>query len=100
MKEMGVIANVQPQFVHTDSLWAEKRLPSELLKYAYSWKTLMNNEIIVTGGSDAPIEVPNPLYGLYYAITRKGADGKVFKPEECLTFREAVKLYTGKNTLK
>ncbi len=28
MQKEGIIANIQPQFVHTDSLWAEKRLPS------------------------------------------------------------------------
>lgn len=51
MKEYGIIANVQPQFVHTDSLWAEKRLDPELLKYSYAWKTLLEQGITVAGNT-------------------------------------------------
>jgi len=94
MKKYGVIANVQPQFVTTDSLWAEKRLPDELLAYSYIWKTLMKSGITVVGGSDAPIEDCNPLLGLYCAIFRLDHNGKSWKPEECLTFHEAMQIYT------
>jgi len=94
MKNYGVIANVQPQFVTTDSLWAEKRLPDELLAYSYIWKTLMKSGITVVGGSDAPIEDCNPLLGLHCAIFRHDQNGKSWKPEECLTFHEAMQIYT------
>lgn len=66
MKKLGVIANVQPQFVGTDSLWAEKRLPSFMLPYSYAWKTLLNEGICVVGGSDAPIEFPVRLITLTF----------------------------------
>lgn len=63
------------------------------------------------GGSDAPVEDCNPLMGLYDAMYRlphsfknhneeKEEDGHGFKrqhvflPEECLTFAEALWLYT------
>jgi predicted amidohydrolase YtcJ len=49
MKKYGIIANVQPQFVHTDSLWAEKRLHPDLLQYSYAWKTLLDRGVVVTG---------------------------------------------------
>jgi predicted amidohydrolase YtcJ len=49
MAKLGVIANIQPQFVHTDSLWAEKRLPEDLLKYSYCWKTIIQKGIVAAG---------------------------------------------------
>ncbi|MHA2098890.1 MAG: amidohydrolase [Candidatus Kariarchaeaceae archaeon] len=96
MKKLGVIANIQPQFVTTDSKWVEKRLGkgSERLKYSYAWKTLIDSNIPVAGGSDSPIEDPNPLYGIYAAIFRKDTTNKIWKPEERLSFKEAIDLYT------
>ncbi len=95
MKKMGVIASIQPPFVTTDSQWVEQKLgETERLKYAYAWKTLIENGIYVAGGSDAPIESPAPLPGLHSAIFRHNPQGKVWKSEECLTFNEALKIYT------
>jgi predicted amidohydrolase YtcJ len=62
MRRAGVVADVQPQFVTTDSVWAEKRLPPHLLKYAYCWKTLLKYGIAVAGGSDSPIGTLPPIH--------------------------------------
>ncbi|MFX0013217.1 MAG: amidohydrolase [Promethearchaeota archaeon] len=95
MKNKGVIANIQPPMVTTDSLWIEKRLGStERLRYAYAWKTLIDSGITVAGGSDSPVENPDPLLGLHAAIFRFNPKGEVWKSEECLTFEEALKIYT------
>jgi predicted amidohydrolase YtcJ len=96
MEKMGVIANIQPQFVTTDSQWVETRLGkgSERLKYSYAWKTLIDSNVHVAGGSDSPIEEPNPLYGIYAAIFRKNPRNEVWRPEERLSFNEAIDLYT------
>lgn len=52
----------------------------------------------VAGGSDAPIESCNPWRGIYDAIFRKERGNaeapKRFRPEEALTFSEALWLYT------
>lgn len=96
IKNAGVIVNIQPQFVTTDSQWVNSRLgkDSDRLKYAYAWKTLIDSHIHVAGGSDAPIELPNPLHGIYAAIFRKSSKNETWKPEEKLTFQEAIDLYT------
>jgi len=70
MRYQGVIANIQPQFVPSDSRWAQEKLPDSLLPYAYAWKTLLREGVHCAGGSDAPIELPNPLVGLHCAIYR------------------------------
>lgn len=63
MKELNVIANVQPQFVESDAPWVHDRLgsDSERLKYSYAWKTLLKSGVIVSGGSDAPVEECSPF---------------------------------------
>lgn len=99
MRDRGVIANIQPQFVTTDSLYVEKILPASLLKYSYAWKTIMDAGILCAGSSDAPVEEPKPLLGMYDAIFRPvGKRDHVnlvqFMPEQCLTFKEALDLYT------
>ncbi|MFX1513274.1 MAG: amidohydrolase [Promethearchaeota archaeon] len=95
MKKLGVIANIQPSFVSSESPWIEKRLgKTNRLKYAYAWKTLLENGLFVAGSSDSPVEKPNPLLGLYAAIFRRDPQGETWRAEECLTFEEALKIYT------
>lgn len=69
MVSQGVVANIQPSFVPTDSMWVEKRLSD--LQYGYAWKTLIQNGVVCAGGSDAPIETHEPLVGMYDAIFRQ-----------------------------
>lgn len=94
IKSLEVIVNIQPSFVTTDSQWVEQRLGKSRLKYSYAWKTLIENGINVAGGSDSPIEDPNPLKGMYAAIFRKNPKGESWRPEERLNFNEAIDLYT------
>jgi len=95
MARMNVVANVQPSFVPTDMRWVQERLSVEKQRYAYVWKTLMSHGVHVAGGSDAPIETSSPLIGMRDAIFRSSKSGdEVYKPEECLTFAEALWMYT------
>ncbi|MFX1514280.1 MAG: amidohydrolase [Promethearchaeota archaeon] len=95
MKKMGVIASVQPPGTTSDSPWAEQRLgETERLKYSYAWKTLIDNGLILAGGSDSPVDKPDSLLGLHTAIFRHNPKGEAWRPEECLTFEEALKIYT------
>ena len=42
MKRLGVIANIQPQFVTTDASWINDALPDQLLPWSYAWKSLID----------------------------------------------------------
>lgn len=97
MAREQVVANIQPSFVVTDAAWIKKRLPDSLLTHAYVWKTLLSRGIPCSGGSDAPIETMNPFRGMYDAIYRDvphDSEAEVFKPEERLSFTQALHLYT------
>jgi hypothetical protein len=56
--------------------WAESRLGPERIKGAYAWRSLLSTGVIIPCGSDFPVEQPNPLLGVYAAVTRRDADGK------------------------
>lgn len=60
-------------------------------------KSLLDRGLVVAGGSDAPIEVPNPLIGIYAAVTRCNVGEKHdgYNPKEKISRFEAVHLYTG-----
>ena len=44
-------------------------------KGTYAWKTLQDAGMIITGGSDCPVETYDPIKGIYAAVTRKDFDG-------------------------
>ena len=45
MKRLGIIANIQPQFVTTDSRWLGSLLPDQLMPWAYAWKSLLDRGV-------------------------------------------------------
>ncbi|MDY0232170.1 MAG: amidohydrolase, partial [Candidatus Saccharicenans sp.] len=73
-KELGVIASMQPTHCTTDMRFCEIRVGKERSKYAYAWRTLLDNGAILAFGSDWPVEPLDPRRGLYSAVTRKNIE--------------------------
>ncbi|MDI6844779.1 MAG: amidohydrolase [Candidatus Saccharicenans sp.] len=97
-RELGVIASMQPTHCTTDMRFCEIRVGRERSKYAYAWRTLLDNGAILAFGSDWPVEPLDPRRGLYSAVTRKNIEfdypeGGWF-PEQKLTLAEAIKYFT------
>lgn len=92
-----IIANIQPIFIDSDMEWAEDRLGSLRMKYSYAWRSLLEMGVQCVGGSDAPIESPNPFYGIYAAVTRKNLNNipvNGWFSKEKLSIWQALKLYS------
>jgi len=87
MKEMDVVASVQPHFIVSD-VWIVDRLGKARARWAYAFKSLVKEGVVTMGGSDAPVELVSPILGVYAAVARKTF------PEEQLTVDEALRLYT------
>lgn len=97
LKRTGVVADVQPKFLTTDMRWAQERVGSQRMRSSYAWRTMLKAGIPLAGGSDSPVEPPDPLYGIYAAVTRKDMDGEprtAFYPNERVTVEEAVRMFT------
>jgi predicted amidohydrolase YtcJ len=90
IKNLGVIVSVQPKCVISEFLvWsAVDRLGLGRAKLLYPIKTLINEGIVVIGGSDCPMEPLNPLQGIQAAVTRQ------YFPEQQTTVDEALRMYT------
>jgi len=96
-RELNVIASVQPTHATSDKNMAEDRIGAARLEGAYAWKSLLDAGTRVAGGSDFPVEHPNPFHGLYAAITRQGQDGEPpggWLPGQKLTRGQALHLFT------
>lgn len=97
IQELGIIADIQPSFVITDTSFVRKRLNDSVLPYSYCWKRLLDCNIICAGGSDAPIETCNPFQGIYDAMFRckpGETTADCLHIEERLSFDQALLMYT------
>ena len=90
MRRLGIIASVQPRFILSDS-WVAARLGQERLRDLYPFRSFIRNQVILTAGSDCPIEDPNPFEGIWSAMVRPGL-GRA----ESLSVEEALRAY-GRN---
>ena len=75
-KQLGVIPSMQPTHCTSDMYWAEARLGPARVLGAYAWRSLLNTGVIIPGGSDFPVENPNPIFGIYAAVTRQDLQGR------------------------
>jgi hypothetical protein len=90
MKKQKVIVSVQPRVIDSEfSVWsAIEHLGPERARWLYPLKTLLSEGIVVSGGSDCPMEPLSPLLGIQAAVARG------FFPEERITVDEALRMYT------
>jgi predicted amidohydrolase YtcJ len=96
-KAGGIIASIQPTHATSDKNMAGDRLGQERLAGAYIWKSLRDSGAATAGGSDFPVEPPNPFYGLHAAVTRQSRDNQPlggWMPEQKLSRDEALSLFT------
>ncbi|HOW91177.1 MAG TPA: amidohydrolase family protein, partial [Anaerolineaceae bacterium] len=67
-------------------------------RYAYAHNTLLSYRTDLIFGSDAPVESPNPFWGMHAAVNRvnrnHGNGQEPWYPEECISLYEAIKGYT------
>jgi predicted amidohydrolase YtcJ len=95
--KMNIIASMQPIHATSDMLMADA-FWGERSRLAYAMKTQLNYGARLALGSDAPVESPNPFWGLHAAVTRRRADGSPsaegWYPEQKLTMAEALEGYT------
>lgn len=92
-QSLRIIPSVQPTHCTSDMRWAEERVGSERIKYAYAYKKLLDYAGIIALGTDFPIENISPLETFYAAITRQDKEGNPaggFYPDQVLSREEAL----------
>lgn len=86
---LGVVVSVQPAFLASEGEWLPKRLGPERLRWTYPFRSLLDAGVCLAGGSDCPVEPPDPLWGLAAACRRPE-----LSPSETLSGAQALGLFT------
>jgi predicted amidohydrolase YtcJ len=94
-RRLGVIPSMQQTHCTSDAAWADQRLGSRVAG-AYAWRSLLDTGVVIAGGSDFPVESPNPMLGIAAGVTRSRPGGSLrpWHPEQCMTREEAVLSFT------
>ena len=96
-RALGVIASMQPSHASDDMRWADARLGPTRAQGAYAWRWFMDEHVKLAYGSDFPVEIVNPFYGLYAALTRQDESGSPpggWHPDQRMTLDEALHAFT------
>lgn len=98
MAELGVIASMQGVHATSDGPWVLKRLGEKRAEEgAYVWQDLWDAGVVVTNGTDAPVEDISALESYYATVSRRLKDGSVFYEDQRLSRLQALKSYTINN---
>ncbi len=95
--QLGVIPSMQAVHQTSDMYWAENRLGWTRIQGAYAWRSLLNTGVIIPGGSDFPVESPDPLQSFHAAVSRQDANGWPlggWQPQQRMTREEALQHLT------
>jgi predicted amidohydrolase YtcJ len=97
-KALNVIASMQATHATSDMPWVPVRIgAARTAEGAYVWQKILKTGAVLANGSDFPVEEPNPMPGLYAAITRQDPSGNPpggWMPDERLSRVEALKSFT------
>lgn len=88
LADLGAVASVQPAFIGSETAWLERRV-GERVARTYGFRTMEAAGVRLAGGSDCPVEHPNPLLGMALARDRAG-----LVPNEGLSPERALALFT------
>ena len=84
----------QPSFIYHNGQKYLSEVEVGLLPHLYPVGALMEAGIIVAAGSDAPVTQPDPILGIYSAVTRKTRHGSTVSLPQAITVGEALKMHT------
>ncbi|MFQ5750240.1 MAG: amidohydrolase, partial [Planctomycetota bacterium] len=91
--KLGVIPSMQAQHQTSDMYWAGRRLGPSRTLGAYAWRSLLDSGVVIPGGSDFPVEKPDPLAAYHAAVSRQDArnwPAGGWHPEQRMTRAEAL----------
>jgi predicted amidohydrolase YtcJ len=95
---LGVIASMQAVHATSDAGFVEARLGGRRAEEgAYVWQKLLKAGVVVSNGTDAPVEDVDPVVNYHAAVTRRLPDGRSFYGDQTMSRMEALRSYTVHN---
>jgi predicted amidohydrolase YtcJ len=97
MAELGVIWNTQPVLMEIMGREGVYGQWGERTRFAFPFKSLADRGVIISGGSDWPVGVYNPLIGIDILVNHRfGPEdgGETLNQDERLGLLQAIRVYT------
>ncbi|MDW3193181.1 MAG: amidohydrolase [Cytophagales bacterium] len=95
---LGVVPAMQAIHMSSDRPWAIGRLGrARILEGAYVWRKLLDLDVKIVNGTDAPVEPISPFASFYASISRKTLQGTPdggYEPDQKMTREQALRSYT------
>ena len=94
LADAGVTVVTQPGFI----FYSGRRYLAEVAEHARPWLYRLNGFVQAglrpAASSDSPVIDPNPLVGMYGAVTRRAQTGEIVGESEGISAENALRLYT------
>ena len=97
IKENNILVHIQPIFLDYDIHMVEDRIGRERASVSYAYQTMHTKGIKIAFGSDAPVDLSDPILGMALAVNRQDLNGfpeKGWFPNECISIKDALYFYT------
>lgn len=91
---LKVLVVTQPAFIYYNGERYLNTVQVQQLKHLYPLATLVKAGLKVVASSDCPVVPPNPLNGIYAAVSRTTETGETISPDECVSTLQALWMYT------
>ena len=90
----GAAVVTNPGFLYFSGARYRKQVPGAMRPWLYRIGSLRRRGVPVAFGSDAPVEMPDPMTELYAAVTRRSASGPPLEQEEAIGVQAALVAHT------
>ena len=94
LRGSNVAVVTQPGFIYYSGDRYLSEVPEAVRPWLYRLGTLMEEGLRPAAGSDSPVIEPNPMVGIYAAVARRSASGRVVGPSERISAGAALAVYT------
>jgi predicted amidohydrolase YtcJ len=94
LSRLGAAVVTNPAFIYYSGERYLATAPRKQLNHLYAIRDMLRAGLRVAAGSDAPVAGPDPLKGIYAAVTRLAETGQQVTPSQAISVIEALRLYT------
>jgi predicted amidohydrolase YtcJ len=94
LAKLEVMVVTQPVFIYQNGARYLATVPPQRRRWLYRIKSFLDAGLVVAGSSDSPVASDNPLLGIYAAVTRRAESGQELLPQEAVSVRQALAMYT------
>lgn len=94
VRRSGAVVVTNPGFIYHSGDRYRSEAPQAMHPWLYRIGSLRRAGVPVAFGSDAPVELPDPLLETFAAATRRSSSGALLGPDEAVDVETALRMHT------